>query len=108
MRTNVRLTRGEILCVGVGQKGEAEHGAGAGSGGTFVVRKRSNGEFEALVIAGGAGGDTDGRDGSHRSIYCHAQLWEFGNGPPNMDTQNLELGKAGKSGRPNCFNAGAG
>jgi len=48
------LKREEILHVAIGQKGSF---SGTGSGGTFVIRECSNGSFDPIVIAGGAGGD---------------------------------------------------
>ena len=68
VRGRVTLTKGEIITIVVGQRGESGTGAavdtfnGSG-GGTFVVRKNGN---EALFIAGGgsaAVATTAGRDG---------------------------------------------
>lgn len=57
VRGKVSLTKGEIITIAVGQRGEApETGTiwGGSGGGTFVVRKTGN---EPLFIAGGGAGE---------------------------------------------------
>ena len=78
-------------------------GIGGGSGGTFVIRECSNGAFQPVVIAGGAGED-------HNSIgneWCNAQLNEFGNGSKSGERNN-NIGASGISGRTDRYNGGAG
>jgi len=65
VRARVTLTKGEIITIAVGQRGEnAKSGGvwGGSGGGTFVVRKTGN---EPLIIAGGGSGAANagaGRD----------------------------------------------
>ena len=95
--SKIKLTKDEILHVAVGQKGNAER---SGSGGSFIVRQRSDGSFEPLVIAGGAGGDY----WKKKTGWCSAQLDEFGNG----EEPNMEIGSSGLSGHSDRYNGGAG
>ena len=91
--------------VAIGQKGlgSGSSPANSGSGGTFVIRECSNGSFEPIVIAGGAGGDTEIR----ANEWCNAQLNEFGNGSKSAERNN-NIGGSGKSGRNDGYNGGAG
>jgi hypothetical protein len=65
IRGRVELTKGEIITITVGQRGEAPTSAniwGGSGGGTFVVRKQGN---EPLFVAGGGSADSNtsaGRD----------------------------------------------
>jgi hypothetical protein len=67
VRGRVPLTKGEIITIAVGQRGEAPTTGtvwGGSGGGTFVVRKTGN---EPLFIAGGGAAEANtesGRDGS--------------------------------------------
>ena len=66
VRGKINLTRGEIITIAVGQKGEAPNSGsiyGGSGGGTFVVRKQG---LEPLFVAGGGSADagtTNGKDG---------------------------------------------
>jgi hypothetical protein len=67
VKGQVPLTKGEIITIAVGQRGEAPSTGtvwGGSGGGTFVVRKTGN---EALFVAGGGAAEAGigaGRDGS--------------------------------------------
>jgi hypothetical protein len=67
VRGRVPLTKGEIITIAVGQRGEAPSTGtvwGGSGGGTFVVRKTGN---EPLFIAGGGAAEANvgaGKDGS--------------------------------------------
>lgn len=64
LRGRVTLTRGEIITIVVGQRGEAPDSGGVwggSGGGTFVVRKSAN---EPLLIAGGGSADANIRSGN--------------------------------------------
>ena len=94
----VNLKKEEVLHVAIGQKGIRV----SGSGGTFVIREFSNGSFEPIVIAGGAGGD----GGQIGHEWCNAQLNEFGNGSKSGEINN-NIGGSGNSGETH-YNGGAG
>ena len=109
-----QLKKGSILQVAIGQKTSA---CSAGSGGTFVIKQEAADELVPLVIAGGAGGDTD----EIGSPWCDAQLEEYGNGPSNNNNNNLGLSSLEETGgagftsnqpnlpsdiRPKCFKSG--
>ena len=49
---NLTLTKNEIICILVGQKGATKPKTAGGGGGTFVVRENN----KPLIIAGGGGG----------------------------------------------------
>ena len=85
--------------VAIGQKG----GQHSGSGGTFVIREGSNGAFEPIVIAGGAGGDHTEK----ANEWCNAQLNEFGNGAKSAERNN-NIGCSGTTGFAHNYNGGAG
>lgn len=70
----------------VGQKGSS-----GGSGGTFVVKQAADASLIPLVIAGGAGEDYHG----NKNRWCHAQLKEFGNGPSDVNNNNLGFSGSG-------------
>jgi len=93
------LKKDEVLHVAIGQKGSPS----SGSGGTFVIRECSNGSFEPLVIAGGAGGDIYKK----ANEWCNAQLNEFGNGSKSGEINNT-IGGSGKSSHIDSYNGGAG
>ena len=95
----VNLKKEEVLHVAIGQKGIRV----SGSGGTFVIREFSNGSFEPIVIAGGAGGD----GGQIGHEWCNAQLNEFGNGSKSGEINN-NIGGSGKSSHIDSYNGGAG
>ena len=62
IRAKLTLTKGEIITIAVGQRGEAQsNGTWVGSGGgTFVVRKTGN---EPLIVAGGGSAPANGGAG---------------------------------------------
>jgi len=93
------LKKEDVLHVAIGQRGSLS----TGSGGTFVVRECSNGSFEPIVIAGGAGGDYYGSGYK----WCNARLNEFGNGSKSGERNN-NIGGSGTSGDPHDYNGGAG
>ena len=70
VRGRVNLTKGEVVTIVVGQKGEAPSSGdiyGGSGGGSFVVRKQGN---EPLFVAGGGSADagtTNGQDGQTTS-----------------------------------------
>ena len=103
------MKRDEVLHVAIGQKGS---GYNSGSGGTFVIRKYSNGSFERILIAGGGGGDSFEAKNSYKNEWCNAQLNEYGNGS-KYNERNSRIGLSGTSAHPASFkllgyNGGAG
>ena len=91
---------GDVLHIGVGQKGSFY---GGGSGGTFICRQRPNGSFEPFVIAGGAGGYYHKRNNQ----WSNASINEFGNGSKSGERNN-NIGGSGESGFDYYYNGGAG
>ena len=90
----------EVVHVAIGQRGEH----GSGSGGTFVIREYSDGSFEPIVIAGGAGGydaeatDYDGETKEWCDGICNcanAQLNQYGNGCTKAGEINTNIGGDG-------------
>jgi len=101
------LKYGDVLHIGVGQKGSERFPKyGGGSGGTFICQKRPNGSFEPLVIAGGAGGDYHKRNNE----WSNASINQFGNGSMNMREKNKNIGECGTSPDNDhyCYCGGAG
>jgi len=93
------LKKDEVLHVAIGQRGSFT----SGSGGTFVIRECSNGSFDPIVIAGGAGGDPF----KNKNPWCNAQLSTFGNGS-KYGVINKNIGGSGKSSQTDGYNGGAG
>ena len=94
------MKQDDVLHVAIGQKGEQ---LVTGSGGTFVIRECSNGSFEPIVIAGGAGANLAKKS----TEWYNAQLNEFGNGSKSGE-RNDNIGGSGKSGGTHIYNGGAG
>ena len=96
-----KMRKGQVLHVGIGQKGTGSYGCGAG--GTFVISKKCDGTFAPLVVAGGAGGDYKQK----KHVNCNAQLKEYGNAAPGGE-HNMNIGSSGISGDSSHYNGGAG
>ena len=78
VRGRVALTKGEIITIAVGQRGEAPtaNGLFGGSGGgTFVVRKTGN---EPLFIAGGGSADSNTSSGQDGVLTTNGGLSQAG------------------------------
>jgi len=99
LAAKVILKTDQVLHVAIGQMG-CPH---SGSGGTFVIRECSDGSFEPIVIAGGAGGDYYKK----ADEWCNAQLNEYGNGSKSTERNN-KIGRSGRSGHTDIYNGGAG
>ena len=94
IKATIKLRRGDNLNIAVGQKGGDPT---SGSGGTFVVKQNSDGTFKPLVIAGGAGGDSNDEDEPLNSPCCNAQPDnEYGNGSKPGEF-NIDIGSSGKT-----------
>jgi len=62
-----------------------------------VVKQNTDRSFKALVIAGGAGGDSDVNGAANNNPCCNAQTNKYGNGTnPGPDEFNMNFGSSGK------------
>jgi len=100
VKGRVSLTKGEVITIAVGQRGEDSRnssGAAGGGGGTFVVRKAGN---QPLFVAGGGAGEPD--DGAG----IDANLGQLGARSTNGRTAGTTAGGGGLS--SGGFSAGGG
>jgi len=103
VKGRVSLTKGEIITIAVGQKGQLNVANGAwpgASGGTFVVRKSNN---TPLLVAGG------GQSASYTSAGTTTPLVQTTGGPSSTGGANPGTAGAGGSGlNPGAGGAGGG